>query len=89
MIHAERLNAENSNELKSHVQNLNNSSVNHIVMDLSEVKFCDSSGLSAILMANRTCKDSSGEFELCGLQPMVLKMIQIAQLEKVIRIIEK
>jgi anti-anti-sigma regulatory factor len=35
-------------------------------------------------MGNRLCKDSSGKFILCGIQDNVLKMIKIAQLDKVI-----
>jgi anti-anti-sigma factor len=53
---------------------------------LSATKYCDSSGLSAILTANRLCKDTNGKFVLCGLQDNVTKLIQIAQLDKVLSI---
>ena len=49
-------------------------------MDLSKTKYCDSTGLSAILVANRLCKDTNGSFALCGLQPSVRKMIEIARI---------
>jgi len=65
---------------------LNKNGVNSIVMDMSGTKYCDSSGLSAILTANRLCKDSNGNFALCGLNDNVLKMVQIAQLDKVLLI---
>lgn len=80
----ERLNAQNAPELKSEMVLLNNKGVNNIILDMSATKFCDSSGLSALLLGNRLCKDTSGKFILCGLQTNVLKMIQIAQLDKVI-----
>jgi len=35
-------------------------------------------------MGNRLCKDTSGKFILCGLQDNVMKMIKIAQLDKVL-----
>jgi anti-anti-sigma regulatory factor len=40
--------------------------------------------LSAVLQANRLCKDTNGRFCLAILQPNVMKMIQIAQLDKVL-----
>lgn len=80
----ERLNAQNAPELKSELVLLNNKGINNIILDMSATKFCDSSGLSALLLGNRLCKDTNGKFVLCGLQPNVKKMIQIAQLDKVI-----
>jgi anti-sigma B factor antagonist len=80
----ERLNAQNASDLKSELVLLNNKGTNNIIVDLSATKYCDSSGLSALLMGNRLCKDTNGKFILCGLQENVLKMIKIAQLDKVI-----
>lgn len=82
----ERLNASNSSGLKAELVLLNKNSVNNIVIDMSKTKYCDSSGLSAILVANRMCKDTNGRFVLCGLMPNVQKLIEIAQLDKVLTI---
>lgn len=82
----EKLDATNAPELKAELVILNKNGVNSIVMDMSGTKYCDSSGLSAILTANRLCKDSNGNFALCGLNDNVLKMVQIAQLDKVLLI---
>jgi anti-anti-sigma factor len=84
----ERLNAANAPELKAELIALNKSNVNNIIIDLSSVKYSDSSGLSAILTANRLCKDGSGKFILCGLHPTVQKLIEIAQLHRVLSISE-
>ena len=65
---------------------MNNSGINTIVLDLSTSKYCDSSGLSAILTGNRLCKDTNGKFVICGLQANVQKMIEIAQLDSVFKI---
>ena len=80
----ERLNAANAPELKAELVLLNKNSVNNMVIDLSATQYCDSSGLSAILVANRLCKDTNGQFVLCGLQSNVRKLIEIAQLDKVL-----
>jgi anti-anti-sigma factor len=82
----EKLDATNASELKAELLILNKNGVNNMVLNLEETKYCDSSGLSAILSGNRLCKDTNGKFALCGLQPSVFKMIQIAQLDKVLLI---
>lgn len=82
----EKLDVNTSTDLKAELVLLNKKGNNSLILDLSATKYCDSSGLSAILMANRLCKDSSGEFTLIGLNPTVRKMIEIAQLDKVLNI---
>lgn len=82
----EKLNASNASGLKAELVILGNNSVNNIVIDMSATKYCDSSGLSALLVANRMCKDTNGKFVLCGLMPNVQKLIEIAQLDKVLNI---
>ncbi len=82
----EKLDASNASELKAELVLLNKNGVNNIIIDLSATKYCDSSGLSALLTANRLCKDTNGRFILCGLQENVMKLIQIAQLDKVLTI---
>ena len=82
----EKLDANNAPELKAHFLQLNKIGTNFIVLDLSKTKYCDSSGLSAVLIANRLCKDTNGAFALSGLQPNVRKLVEIAQLDKVLSI---
>ncbi len=84
----EKLNATNAPELKAELTVLSKKNVNNIVIDMSQTKYCDSSGLSAILIANRMCKDRNGRFVLSGLQTNVMKMIEIAQLDKVLTIVD-
>ena len=80
----DKLDSSNAPELKGLFIHLNKGSNNLIVLDMSKTKYCDSSGLSAILIANRLCKDTNGGFALCGLQSNVQKMVEIAQLDKVL-----
>jgi anti-sigma B factor antagonist len=82
----EKLDATNASELKAEMIILNKNGINNIILNLENTKYCDSSGLSAILAGNRLCKDTNGFFVLCGLQASVFKMIQIAQLDKVLLI---
>lgn len=85
-VNVERLNASNASDLKAELILLSKQSINNIIIDMSSTKYCDSSGLSALLLANRLCKDTNGMFVLCGLQENVQKLISIAQLDKVLNI---
>ena len=84
--HVEKLDASLAPELKGHFLYINKNNRNRVIFDMSKTKYCDSSGLSAILVANRLCKDTNGRFALSGLQANVTKMIAISQLDKVLSI---
>ncbi|HOZ41676.1 MAG: STAS domain-containing protein [Flavobacteriales bacterium] len=73
-------------ELKSELVYLNKTGVRNVLIDLSNTRYCDSSGLSALLVANRLCKSVNGSLVVCGLQDPVQKLVQISQLETVLSI---
>ncbi|MBL7803870.1 MAG: STAS domain-containing protein [Saprospiraceae bacterium] len=80
----ENLNSTIAPGLKSDFIFLNQEGVRSLIFDLSNVKFVDSSGLSAILTAHRLWKDT-GSFILAGqLQPMVTKLIEISRLDTIL-----
>ena len=56
------------------------------VVDLTKIKYCDSSGLSALLVGNRILKEKEGKLLIFGLNPMVDKIISISQLDTVFNI---
>jgi anti-anti-sigma factor len=85
-LHEEKLNTLIAAELKSELLLLSTQGYNNMIIDLSESRFCDSSGLSAILVGNRLCRNSNGSFVLTGLNEMVMKLIQISQLDQVLNI---
>ncbi len=58
----------------------------NIILDLSNCRYCDSSGLSSILIANRLCKSANGTFVLSGLQTAVERLVSISQLDTVLNI---
>ena len=83
----EKLDTNHAPELKSNLVQLNGQGVKNIVVDLSKTRYCDSSGLSAILVASRLCKGANGTFVLAELQEPVMKLITISQLHTVLNII--
>jgi len=72
--------------LKSELVLIAGNGEKNIVLDLSNCRYCDSSGLSAILVANRLCKNANGTFVLSGLQTAVERLITISQLDTVLNI---
>ncbi|GAB3818783.1 STAS domain-containing protein [Pontibacter rugosus] len=74
-------------DLKSEFVKLNAEGITSLILDLSNVKYTDSSGLSSILIANRLCNSSSGLLILTGLQDHVMKLITISKLESVLNIL--
>lgn len=82
----EKLDTAVAPELKSEVVLLDKSRKHSYVIDLSNTRYCDSSGLSALLVANRLSKQGEGIMVLVGLQPSVTKLIQISQLHTVLNI---
>jgi anti-anti-sigma factor len=73
-------------ELKSELVYLNKTGVRNVIIDLGGTRYCDSSGLSALLVANRLCKSVNGTLIVCALQEPVQKLVQISQLESVLSI---
>ncbi len=86
-LNEEKLNSIIAPMLKSELILINAEGIRNIIVDLSAVKYCDSSGLSSLLVGNRLCKGSDGSFILTGLQPAVDKLITISQLQEVLIII--
>ena len=85
-LHEQKLNTLIAAELKSELLLINSQGFSNIIVDLSESLYCDSSGLSAILVGNRLCKNSNGVFVVTGLNDAVKKLIQISQLDQVLNI---
>jgi anti-sigma B factor antagonist len=82
----EKLDTHIAPSLKSELVLISGKGEKNVVMDLSKCKYCDSSGLSAILVANRLCKNASGIFVLTGLNDAVERLISISQLDTVLNI---
>jgi len=74
--------------LKSELVLIAGNGEKNIILDLNHCRYCDSSGLSAILVANRLCKNANGVFILSGLQTAVERLITISQLDTVLSIAE-
>ncbi len=83
-LEEENLNSVIAPGLKSEFIFLSQEGIPNLILDMSGVKFVDSSGLSAILTAHRLWKDQ-GCFVLAGpLNPLVTKLIEISRLDSIL-----
>lgn len=83
----EKLTAIIAPSVKADIIVLNEEGFSNFILDLSNVQYCDSSGLSAILVANRVAKENRGTLVVCGLQSSVDKLIKISQLDGILNIV--
>ncbi len=86
-LHEQKLNTLISAELKSELLILNSQGYINILLDLTDTNYCDSSGLSAILVGNRICRNANGNFIVTEISEPVKKLISISQLDSVLTIV--
>ena len=86
-LHEEKLDSSIAPNLKSELITIHAEGVKNIVLDLTEVKYTDSSGLSALLVGNRVVQESGGIFVLSCLSDHTTKLIKISQLDSVLNIL--
>ena len=86
-LHEEKLDSSIAPNLKSEMITLHAEGVRNVILDLAEVKYTDSSGLSALLVGNRILQEDGGIFILSKLSDHTLKLIKISQLDSVLNIL--
>ena len=86
-LEEEKLDMLKAPQLKSEVITLYQSGTVNLILNLTMVKYVDSSGLSAVLVANRMSKDIGGLLILTGVSEHVMKLIRISKLDNVLHIL--
>lgn len=86
-LHEEKLDTTLAPKLKSELITLHAEGVKNIVLDISEVKYIDSSGLSSLLVGNRILTEDGGIFIIASPTEHVQKLIKISQLDNVLNIL--
>ena len=86
-LHEEKMDSSIAPSLKSEMITLHAEGVRNIILDLTEVKYTDSSGLSALLVGNRIVQEDGGIFVLASLSDHTMKLIKISQLDSVLNIL--
>ncbi|MBT1071807.1 STAS domain-containing protein [Pelotalea chapellei] len=82
-VREERLDAHNSDELKSEMNRLFEEGAKDLVIDLKEVRFIDSSGLGVLVSGFKNSSTRQGTLKLSGLQSQVKSMFELTRLHRV------
>ncbi len=85
-ILAEKVDTNIAPMLKAEFVLISSNGEKNMLLDFSTCRYIDSSGLSAILVANRLCKNAGGKLVITGLQSAVERLIIISQLDSVLNI---
>ncbi|WP_078413658.1 anti-sigma F factor antagonist [Priestia abyssalis] len=76
-----------ADELRTKITNLlDNEPIHHIVLNLQDLSFMDSSGLGVILGRYKQIKNSGGEMVVCAISPSVQRLFEMSGLFKIIRL---
>ncbi len=86
-LEEENLNSILAPDLKSEFVFLRNEGVRNLIFDMQHVKYVDSSGLSAILTANRLWKDYGSFVITNATHPSVEKLIKISRLDTILTLV--
>lgn len=87
-LQEEKLDSILSPKLKSELLTVNAEGYRNLIMDMSNVKYADSSGLSALLVGNRAFSENGGIFVISSPQEHVNKLIKISMLDKVFNVVD-
>jgi anti-sigma B factor antagonist len=72
---------------REHVRVAQSGRPSRLVIDMASVEYMDSSGLATLVEAMRNTKAAGTELVLCGLNPRVMAIFEIARLHQFFRIV--
>ncbi len=76
---AEKLRLQAENEIEKN-------GIKHIVLNLEELHFMDSSGLGVILGRYKKIKKNNGEMIICAISPAVKRLFEMSGLYKIVKV---
>jgi anti-sigma B factor antagonist len=82
-IKEDRLDANNSEELKTELHRLFENNTKNLIIDLKEVLFIDSSGLGVLVSGYKNASTLHGSLKLSSLQSQVKSMFELTRLHRV------
>lgn len=82
-VREDRLDANNSEELKTELRRLFESGTKDVIIDLKEVLFIDSSGLGVLVSGYKNASVRHGSLKLSNLQSQVKSMFELTRLHRV------
>ena len=59
-----------------------------VIVDMSGIEFCDSTGMNVLLAAQRRAREQGGDLELAAPRPAIRKVLQVTGLESVFTVLD-
>lgn len=85
--HEEILDGVTAPKIKSEFVLLNTDGQRNIVLDLSQVKNADTSGLRCALTAHRLCNTAGGVFVICCANQEIIQLVELSNLKDVLNVV--
>ena len=86
IVESDRLTAAVADDVKSELTNIVSESKSKVVLNLSNIKFIDSTGIGVLISALKTARQSDTSFVLCAIQKDVMSLLSLMKLDKVFEI---
>ncbi|MEN3038628.1 MAG: STAS domain-containing protein [Candidatus Kryptonium sp.] len=86
-LNEKKLDAIIAPELKAEFLALCQSGIKKLIIDLSQVEYCDSSGLSSLLFCERRMRENKGTVVLIGVSDKILNLLKITKLDSLFQIL--
>ena len=83
-VNGDKLLSSYAPELKAALLRVNSEGFKNIILDLGNVQYIDSSGLSVLLVGNKLSTNSDGTFVTTNLNQSVQKLIKLSQLDSIL-----
>lgn len=83
----DRLDAARTAEFKDKIEGVINQNANHVILNLSAIKFMDSTGLGAAVSVLKML-GSHRELILCGVSGMLVDLFKLTKMDRVFNIVD-
>ncbi len=80
---SDRLNVAVAEKVKSELTAIVSNDNQKVILDLSTVKFIDSTGIGVLISALKTARQNNNAFALCSIQKDVMSLLSLMKLDKV------
>lgn len=74
------------NQLRREINDVVENGAQAVLIDLSDITFMDSSGLSALVSALKTVRTAGGKLSLCGINDQVRMVFELTRMDRVFEI---
>jgi anti-sigma B factor antagonist len=85
---SDRLTAAVAENVKSELTNIVSGNNYKVLLNLSNIKFIDSTGIGVLISALKTARQTGNAFSLCSIQKDVLSLLKLMKLDNVFDIYE-